>query len=48
MRRRHPYRIGDIGDIGVAFWDRAVAITTITIGWLMAIGHVSIKRRLGE
>src|SRR5215471_15430762 len=29
-----------------AFWDRAVAITitTITIGWLMAIGPISIKR----
>jgi len=32
--------------IGAAFWDRAVAITitTITIGWLMAIGPINIKR----
>src|SRR5215471_446338 len=46
QRRRRPHRIGDIGDIGAAFWDRAVAITitTITIGWLMAIGPISIKR----
>ena len=36
--------------IGAAFWDRAVAITvtTITIGWLMAIGPISIKRRLTQ
>ena len=48
MQRRRPYRIGDIGDIGAAFCDRTVAITTITIGWLMTIGHISTKRRLGE
>jgi hypothetical protein len=48
MQRRRPHRIGDIGDIGAAFWDRAVAITTITIGWLTAIGHISIKRRLTQ
>jgi hypothetical protein len=31
-----------------AFWDRAVAITVITIGWLTAIGHISIERSLDE
>jgi len=45
LRRHRRHRIGDIG---AAFWDRAVAITTtITIGWL-PIGHISPKRRLGE
>ena len=31
IRRRHPHCIGDIGGIGAAFWDRAVAITITTI-----------------
>jgi len=48
MQRCRPYRIGDIGDIGAAFCDRTVAITTLIIGWLMAIGHISTKPRLGE
>ena len=45
MRRRRPHHIGDIGGIGAAFWDRAVAITTITIGWFTLIGHISTERR---
>lgn len=43
-----PAPYWDTGDIGAAFWDHAVAITTITIGWLMAIGDISAEHRLGR
>ena len=48
MQRRRLHLIGDTGDIGAAFWDHAAAITTITIGWLMAIGDISAEHRLGR